>query len=170
MVSSVWRAVGFGLALVFAVHAGAAEPERVDLKITSHLGDRQVFAEGDNVSFFLTLERDAYIYLFYRDAEANLLQLLPNKQMPGHFYAKGMFMPIPSEQQPFLFTVVPPFGDELIFAVASDKATIELPGLPLGSGLILIEGTIEQVEDAILAQSERLFGRAELHLKTTPQN
>ena len=70
----------------------------------------------------------------------------------------------------FLFTVVPPFGDELIFAVASDKAAIELPGLPLESGLILIEGTVEQVEDAILAQSERLFGRAELRLKTTPRD
>lgn len=168
MVSRPLRALLLCLALVAPGVFAASDPARIDIDITTHLGDRQVFAEGDLVSFFLSLERDAYVYLFYRDAENNLLQLLPNAGMPAHLYRGGMFMPLPSAEQAYQFIVVPPFGDELILAFASDNGHIELPGEELESGLLLLGVDANRVEEIILEASARSFGRTELRLKTQP--
>ena len=66
-------AAGILLALVAQLPAHAAEPKNIDVKITTHLGDRQEFVEGDRISFLLSLERDAHVYLFYRDAADSML-------------------------------------------------------------------------------------------------
>jgi len=146
--------------------AGAAQP--VDVNITTHLGDQQSFVDGDRISFLLSLDNDAYVYLFYRDAAANLLQLLPNERMPNHFFNAGLFMPVPSAQQAFQFTVQPPYGDEFIYAIASSNDALVFPGKPLANGLILLERDLEKIIDVIRTKSKRLFGRGELRLTTLP--
>ena len=128
MLSSMARlAAAAMLALAASGATMAAAPQSVDIGITTHLGDRQQFVDGDRISFLLSLDRGAHVYLFYRDADANLLQLLPNARMPGHFYAAGLFMPVPGRQQPFRFVVHPPYGEEILVAFASDS-----PGLDFG--------------------------------------
>ncbi|MDH3389796.1 MAG: DUF4384 domain-containing protein, partial [Gammaproteobacteria bacterium] len=83
MQQSITRLIAGLLALLLASSpALAGEPRQVDVRLTTHLGDQQSFVDGDRISFLLSLESDAYVYLFYRDAEANLLQLLPNERMP----------------------------------------------------------------------------------------
>jgi len=146
----------------------ASEPRQVDVRITTHLGDQQSFVDGDRISFLLSLESDAYVYLFYRDAGANLLQLLPNERMVDHFFSAGLFMPVPSAQQKFQFTVQLPYGDEFIYAIASDNDALVFPGKPLANGLILLTAEIETVIASIKAKSSGLFGRAELRLTTLP--
>lgn len=146
----------------------AAEPAAVEIEITTHLGDQQEFAEGDVISFFLSLDQEAWVYLFYRDAGNNLIQLLPNSGMPEHRYPAGAFMPIPSREQAFRFTVAPPFGDELILAFASDRADIELPGQRLPTGLRLLGVDAATVEQSIREASGERYGRAQLALSTRP--
>lgn len=144
----------------------AGEPAPVDIRITTHLGDRQSFSEGDRISFLLSLDRDAYVYLFYRDAAGNRLQLLPNRRMPRHFYSAGVFMPVPSAGQRFQFSVNPPFGVETVYAFASDTGEFEFDGKLLDSGLILLDAEIDRLDAEIRRASRQLFGRAELTLTT----
>ncbi len=144
----------------------AGQPVPIEVGLTTHLGDRQSFVDGDRISFLLSLERDAYVYLFYRDADKNLLQLLPNRRMPDQFFTAGLFMPVPNADQPFQFTVSPPYGDESLFALASDVGGLEFAGDELANGLILMERDIERLSADIRQASEVSFGRAELELKT----
>lgn len=161
-------AAGLMLMLLSPGHGLAGDTQPVDVNLTTHLGDQQSFVDGDRISFLLSLDADAYVYLFYRDAAANLLQLLPNERMPNHFFSAGLFMPVPSPQQAFQFTVQPPYGDEFIYAIASSNDTLAFPGTPLANGLILLEGDLEEISDIIRAKSKRLFGRGELRLTTLP--
>ena len=160
--------VGLLVFLVSTSSTLAGEPRQVDVRITTHLGDQQSFVDGDRISFLLSLDSDAYVYLFYRDAAANLLQLVPNERMVDHFFSAGLFMPVPSAQQKFQFTVQPPYGDEFIYAIASDNDALVFPGKPLANGLILLTAEIETIITSIEAKSSRLFGRAELRLTTLP--
>jgi len=162
------RLVATALLLLTLSPGLASEPQAVDVRITTHLGDQQSFVYGDRISFLLSLERDAYVYLFYRDAGENLLQLLPNERMPNHFFEAGLFMPVPSAQQSFQFTVQPPYGDEFMFAIASDNGAFRFPGNKLANGLILLEGDLKQIIDGIEAGSTQRFGRGELRLTTRP--
>ena len=146
----------------------ASEPQALDVNLTTHLGDQQSFVDGDRISFLLSLDNDAYVYLFYRDAESNLLQLLPNERMPDHFFNAGLFMPVPSAQQPFQFTVKPPYGDESIYAIASNNDALVFPGKPLANGLILLDQNLQQIIDVIRKKSKNSFGRGELRLTTLP--
>lgn len=168
MQSAIARLVATALLLLTLSPGLASELQPVDVRITTHLGDQQDFVDGDRISFLLTLERDAYVYLFYRDAEARLLQLLPNERMPDHFFNAGLFMPVPSVQQSFQFTVQPPYGDEFMVAIASDNGAYSFPGKKLANGLILLAGDLEQIIDSIEAGSTELFGRGDLRLTTRP--
>jgi hypothetical protein len=168
MLRSMTRLVAGLLLLLASTNSALAEPQQVDIRITTHLGDQQSFVDGDRVSFLLSLDSDAYVYLFYRDAAANLLQLLPNERMVDHFFSAGLFMPVPAAQQKFQFTVQPPYGDEFIYAIASDNDALVFPGKPLANGLILLTAETETIITSIKAKSSGLFGRAELRLTTLP--
>ncbi len=37
----------------------------ININITTHLGDHQTFMEGDVISFFLSLDKDAYLLVIY---------------------------------------------------------------------------------------------------------
>ena len=69
----------------------AGEPETITVEITTHLGDQQAFVEGDVISFLLSLDRDAYVYLFYEDASASNLSDFPKYAKPYTFLPKGLF-------------------------------------------------------------------------------
>lgn len=142
----------------------AVEPEKITVEITTHLGDQQIFVEGDVISFLLSLDRDAYIYLFYRDADGNNFQILPNRHFPHHFYRKGLFMQIPPPQARFLFKVGPPFGREELFVFASDNAEIQFSGQMPGNGLRLVEEPVSKLESRIRTQSVSAFGNASLEI------
>lgn len=159
---------GLLLVLLASSPVQAGEPRQIEVGITTHLGDRQSFVDGDRISFLLSLESDAYVYLFYRTAEAQLIQLLPNERMSDHFFDAGLFMPVPSAQQAFQFTVQPPYGEEAIYAVASDNGKLSFPEDRLANGLILLDADFEEISDSIKADSTRLFGRGDLQLTTQP--
>ena len=161
-------AAAFLLFMPSTIPAQAGDAETVDINLTTHLGDQQSFVAGDRISFLLSLDRDAYVYLFYLDADSNLLQLLPNQRLANNFFNAGLFIPVPDQQQPFHFTVRSPYGEEIMVAFASDNGSLQFFGQPLDSGLILVQEDLGQVGERIRAGSNQLFGSSELILTTLP--
>jgi hypothetical protein len=99
----------------------AANKATINPSITTHLGDTQTFREGDIVSFYVSLEIDAYLVIVYQDAGGQLNVLLPNPIQPNNFFKAGWFIPIPNEHNPFQFRITAPFGQETLWVFASDK-------------------------------------------------
>lgn len=144
----------------------ANEPKKIEVGITTHLGDRQTFVEGDVISFLLSLDRDAYIYLFYQDASGDVYQIIPNQQRRDHFYGKGFFLPIPRSETDFQFKIRPPFGEENLFVFATNNAEVELTGRWLENGLRLIDGSVDNLETSIRQQSKTQFGATTMLIKS----
>ncbi|MFT5221211.1 MAG: hypothetical protein ACI9LO_003170 [Planctomycetota bacterium] len=156
----VW---GFSL----SVHAVALKP--IDVNLTTHLGDQQTFIEGDQLSFYLSLDTDSYVYLLYQDAQDQSYVLIPNANMPANFYAKRLFLPLPDAVSTFRFTIQAPFGNETIMVFASDFASPELFSSTVGNnGLVKIDTDLEQLR-ADLELVATHFGYAELRLTTRPK-
>lgn len=95
--------------------------QSIPLELTTHLGDQQTFTEGDEIQFLLSLGDDAYIYMYYVDAENQITQLLPNKNQSGNFYTAGYFLTIPEYSTAYRFKISQPFGKESLWVFASDQ-------------------------------------------------
>lgn len=117
---------------------------QIDVEVTTHLGDKQVYQEGDEVSFLVSINSDAYLLILYQDAEGNLMQLLPNHLIENTKYTQGMFLPIPSAKSPFVFHIQAPYGEETIWVFAADQPFPRLIGTTLENGVTLLEGKIEE--------------------------
>ncbi len=153
----------------------AAEPDTnnpvpaitpIKLEITTHLGDRQTFVEGDTLSFLLSLDSDAYLLIIYEDAASNLIQLLPNSRMGNNLQHAGVFLTIPPANAGFRFKVRAPFGAETLWAFASDVPFPELKGKRLNNGLKLLDSDIPAIQKQLLALPRTAFGRAKLSIFT----
>ncbi len=150
------------------VTAALVEPDRVDLDLDVEPGDGRVYYDGDYISFTLSLEREGYVYLFYRDTEGNLLQLLPNAEMSNHWYPRGNRMPFPALEDPIDYVIVPPFGEERLLVFVSDNPRIDLPGEWRDTGIRQLEIDLERVEELIYDAPSTVFGRAELSFESRP--
>ncbi len=147
----------------------ASEPESINLEITTHLGDAQTFVEGDEIRFMLSLDQAAYLYLFYQDAAHNLVQILPNREQPENHYLQGLFIPVPAPEAGFKFIVQAPFGEEKLWAFASDKPVALSTGKTLANGLILPALNIEQIRERIRQQTSQIFDQSVLTINTVKQ-
>ena len=147
----------------------AGQPQNIEVSITTHLGDQQSFVEGDVISFLLTLNSDAYIYLFYKDAENNIFLIYPNQKSSSQLFKSGFFIPLPPKEQHFQFKIQAPFGEETLYAIASDNPQVSLAGKQLENGLSLIDSSIREIETSLRQQSKDGFGISELKLTSRPK-
>jgi len=138
----------------------------VDLKITTHLGDNQKFREGDQISFMISLDHAAYIYLFYQDVNAQIVQLLPNQHQHSIIYKPGFFIPIPDQNSQFNFTIQEPFGEDSVWVFATDSPVPELDGTILKNGLKLLNLTIDQIRSKIKYQVKSIYGESSIPVFT----
>jgi hypothetical protein len=141
--------------------------QNIGVEVTTYLGDRQNFREGDVVSFLLTLERDAYITAIYIDADNNLFQLIPNSRQASHYYQADLFIPIPPKNADYNFRVQPPYGNETLWVFASDSESPELEGKNLDSGLVRLAGNIDAIRKTIKATAHKAFGEAKVSINTS---
>jgi hypothetical protein len=134
-------AVGF-----ITTSALAADSRSINLSVTTHLGDTQSFRDGDIVSFYVSLDKDAYLIIIYQDARGQLSVLLPNPLYPDNFFRAGLFVPIPNEHNPFQFRITPPFGKETLWVFASDKPLEDASPVlsQLNGSLASVRNTINQ--------------------------
>ncbi len=136
------------------------------MEITTHLGDEQTFVEGDIISFLLNLDRDAFLLVIYQDAAGNLIQLIPNRESQKGRYQAGLFISLPDKKVPFRFKVQAPYGDETLWAFASDVPPPELKGKELKNGLKLLNVDFKQIRQKLHNQSQTAFGETRLSIKT----
>ena len=100
--------------------AALAEPARVDMSLDIEPDGRSGFFDGEYISFWLSLEREGYVYLFYLDTQGNLLQLLPNAENSNHWFPRGNRMPFPSLEDPIDY-VMSQDGSILLATGATDS-------------------------------------------------
>ena len=84
-----------------------------------------VYAEGDTLIPTVTSAQDGFLYLFYRDANADVSVLFPNHYERDNSIQQGKpvtvrRLPTP-EREGYQIKVGPPFGNELLKAVVSKK-------------------------------------------------
>jgi len=133
--------------------------ESISLELTTHLGDQQKFVEGDEIQFLLSLGQDAYIYMYYIDAEKNITQVLPNENQQSNFYAAGYFLTVPEYDRHYRFTISKPFGKESIWVFASDHS-IAMKQAP---------DSIENIKQLIKESSGKAYGEYVLNIVTSQQ-
>lgn len=118
MISLARSLLFLGLMSVTTVGAAA-----IEMELTSHLGDKVVYYQGDKIRFLLTINHDAYLYIYYQDAKGKLHALLPTSDAPPQYVQAGWFIPVPGAQYRFL--VAEPFGEEKLIVFALSHRLIE---------------------------------------------
>ena len=165
---------GLGLAALIygcAACAVAAQPEPLRVSITTHLGDRQEFQEGDRVQFLLDLNRDAYILLIYQDARGALTQMIPNNTDRSGYFKAARYLGIPDARTPFQFVVGPPFGTETVWVYAAPQPFPELAGAVLDNGLKRLSAShtgMAAVLQTYARQKDLQYVSANVQLSTHP--
>ncbi len=153
-----------GLAQDVKTQNNTVEP--VNIEITTHLGDQQSFVEHDVISFFISLDKAAYLYGFYQDASGHVFQLMPGKAQPEHYFQPGFYIPFPPQDSTFQFVVQAPFGKEQLWMFASEQGRLEFKGKNTGQGIKQLELNYQELTDYIRAASRQQFGRASLLIHT----
>ncbi|VAW59321.1 hypothetical protein MNBD_GAMMA11-3435 [hydrothermal vent metagenome] len=165
MRSSLISAVLAGLFLLSTtVCAGKKLTQTIHIEITSHLGDQQVFQQNDIISFLLSLDKAAYVYVIYQDASRQLTQIVPNKLQPVNFYRAGVFIAVPAENSAFQFIIQPPFGKETLWVFATDNASLVFPGKNRPNGLKLLKADINSIRTQVQQHSKERWGEAHFDL------
>lgn len=130
--------------------------QTIPIELTTHLGDQQEFVEGDEIQFLLSLGSDAYIYMYYIDANYKITQILPNTNQASNFYSAGYFLTIPEYNNTYRFTISEPFGKESIWVLASDQEIQPDSSIK----------TIENYKNHIQQSSKKSYGEYELTIIT----
>jgi len=141
----------------------------INIGITSHLGDKQTYKEGDVISFYLSLDRDAFVIIIYQDATGNLTQIIPNELSRNNFYLAGDFFNVPNAESPFKFVINKPFGTEYLWAFANDKALPTLKGKKLKNGFIALKTSMKKIKeilDKFGKESNGYFGQTSTSITT----
>ncbi len=119
----------FTLIILFCILTGcstSSSRENIDIEVTSFLGENPSFRDGDEISFLINLNEDAWVYMYYENSLGHAYQLMPSALAPDNFIHAGDFIPFPNSGAPFQLVVSAPFGQEKIWMVAYDQA-IPLP-------------------------------------------
>ena len=132
--------------------------EVIPVELTTYLGTKQQFISGDEIQFLLSLGSDAFIYMYYIDADKKITQILPNNDQPSNHYSAGYFLTIPEYEDGYHFVVSEPFGEENIWIFASDRS-IDIDAS---------NRTIESIKKNIKMNSRSEFGEYVLKIITAP--
>lgn len=138
----------------------------VALQLTTHLGDQQAFVAGDEIQFLLSLDRSAFIYMYYIDADNHISQILPNQNHQNNYYSAGYYQAVPASDIPYRFTINKPFGKETIWVIASDQSIrLETTYNSIGN-LKQINASIDAIKAKIKQQSREVYGNYALKITT----
>lgn len=147
-------------------HVQADSLGKINIDITTHLGDVKQFQEGDRIAFLLSLDTDAYLTVLYQNAAGEIIQLLPNRHQLTFFYKAGLFLSLPDPNSSFAFTIQPPFGQETLWVFAADLPLPALPGFYLADGLKKLSVGMSLIRKKLAAHPKSAYGEARLVLST----
>lgn len=151
-------------------------PVQFGLDLKTGSGNTQ-YREGDEISFTVSSDKDAYLVLLDYQSDGTTVVLFPNEFHPDSRVRKGETVRIPDPANAdFALKVGAPFGDDRIEAIASTEFTSlqkKLKGMleepeRTGSVATTTRGImITSVKSAINAADARiLWSRAELTIST----
>ncbi len=158
------------LAFLINYDLHAAEQNKINIDITTHLGDATYFQEGDRVSFLISLDKDAYVLVVYQNAKGEIFQLLPNKRFKNNFYKAGLFLALPTPETTFAFKIQAPFGRETLWAFTADVPLPELKGQYRKDGLKKLSERMGIIQNILARQPKSAYGKASLVLYTRARN
>jgi hypothetical protein len=161
--------LGCGLLLACLLPAMAAAGQTIQLEVTTSLGDGQVFREGDDVSFFVSLDRDAYLLLVYQDAAGRLLQLFPNADNPTGFLPAASYVKFPFADSRFRLRVAAPFGEETLWAFAASEPFPNFSGQVLSGDAVSLNIDMQHLLQRVRGHGRRpavAYGEAQVTLAT----
>ena len=83
---------------------------------------------GEKLNLLIGLDRDAWLYCFYRQVDAKTFKIFPNRFHAEARLAGGRVHTVPGDAMPFDFNLTPPAGVELVKCFATSRdVTAELP-------------------------------------------
>lgn len=92
----------------FFVHA---DVDRID----------RAYREGDPLFITAICEQDAYLYVFYEQADGKSMLVYPNSRQKNNFVKAKQKVQVPAGDDLFRWRVGAPFGKETIFVIASKE-------------------------------------------------
>jgi len=95
----------------------------LDVKVWA---DKKAYKLGDKIRIYLKGNKPFYANVVYKDAAANMVQLLPNPYRKDNYFNGGVIYELPSSGDKFDLEVSPPFGAELLSVYASTNPVGEL--------------------------------------------
>ena len=113
-----------------------SQKKPLEIDITTHLGDNQTFIRGDKVRFLASTNQNAYLLLIYKNANGEILQLIPSKTLGKGYYKERYYFEIPKSGSGFVFHISEPFGTELLELFASSSEFPIFEGETLNNGFI----------------------------------
>jgi hypothetical protein len=79
------------------------------------------YRQGDPLSVRVASEVDAYLYVLYQQADGRVFQIFPNDHQPDNRVPARRTVEIPAKDDPFRWSIGPPFGVEAIKVIASRR-------------------------------------------------
>lgn len=79
------------------------------------------YREGDALSLRVASEQDAYLYVYYQQADGKTFQIFPNRHRPDNQVKARQAVVIPDGDELWTWQVGKPFGKETIKVVASKQ-------------------------------------------------
>lgn len=106
----------------------------LQVEVWTDRGTGSVYSEGEEVHVMARVNKDAFLRLYYTDANNQVVQIFPNRYRADGWIRGGQVVTIPSSEDRFAFQVKPPFGVEAVTALASLKpfAASEENAVPAG--------------------------------------
>lgn len=152
---------------VYTIANASQNNTPIKVEITTHLGDKQVFQQGDVVSFLVSLDRDAWLIVIYENSKGQLVQLIPNRNYKTGFYKAGLFVKLLATDSAFQFKIQAPFGAETLWVFAAESKFKKIQGQVLENGLIKLKDKISTLREKLAKQSSETFASTKLQIKTT---
>jgi hypothetical protein len=118
-------------------------------KLTTGAGENPVLKLGELLDLVILVDRDAWVYCFYFQADGSTIQIFPNPYFWKHSRAPKLAgtiqHTIPGEETfPFQLRVQPPIGEELLKCFAATRdVTQDLPETLRGHSLGPLKGGLE---------------------------
>ncbi len=108
-------------------------PSKGDFKIDLWIdkGNGGIYRSGEDISVMVRAEIDCYLKVLYIDATGNRILMFPTENDSTNRIRKGVLYALDKENK---YTVVPPFGSEVIMAFASTVPFSDAGEINVGGG------------------------------------
>lgn len=90
--------------------------------------EKKEFKKGEKIKIYFKGNKPFYARIIYKQADGNLIQILPNPYREDNYFQGGIVYEIPSGPDRFELEVIPPFGEEdiILYASTSQLGNLDL--------------------------------------------